>query len=287
MGVRNVVLALAALGLAYTPLSAAQEIQEETRALPMNPGGGGFLGLRIRDVSKDDVSALKLPAERGVVVRDVDRESPAGRAGLKDNDVIVKFQGQAVGGAAQFQRLVSETPPGRAVTIDILRSGTPQTVTATVAEGGFFFHRRFFLEGAPEPPAPPDAPVLPEMPRTPLGDWVRPFIGAPPPHKLGIRFEEISGQLAKYFHLEANEGILVVDVDADGPAGKAGLKAGDVILKVNGKGVASSSDFVQAVRHLEDGSTAPLSVLREGRPLDLHVSLAPAKDRHLHEGPSI
>jgi serine protease Do len=94
------------------------------------------------------------------------------------------------------------------------------------------------------------------------------------PRKLGISYQEISGQLAGYFKVAGDSGVLVTEVDADGPAGKAGLKAGDVILAFNGQEISDGSDLRRAVRDAENGREVTLKVQREGRPLDLSVTLA-------------
>src|SRR5262245_33229161 len=73
-------------------------------------GSGSHLGVRLEDVDKDDVSRLKLTEERGALIKGVDEDSPAARAGLKAGDVVVRYQGEAVQGVAQLSRLVRETP---------------------------------------------------------------------------------------------------------------------------------------------------------------------------------
>jgi serine protease Do len=117
------------------------------------------------------------------------------------------------------------------------------------------------------------------------GDVFREIIRAGRPRRLGITYEELGDQLAAYF--KAPEGsILVTGVDSDGPAARAGLKAGDVILKWNGKAV-EGAEFREAVGKAEPGSEATLTVQRDGHPLDLRVSL-PKKDERglLHRGES-
>jgi serine protease Do len=271
----SAVLGLGLLASLATPGFARQE----DRIFDLRFGGGGFLGVRIRDVSKDDVSAFKLPAERGVIVRDVESDGPGGKAGLREEDVIVRFQGHEVESASQFQRLVRETPPGRAVSLDVIRRGSSQTLTATVGGGEGFEGFRF--GGPGDPPFPPPVPPV-VSPRA----WAPFESSGTTPRKLGIRFEEISGQLARYFKVDAERGILIVDVDAEGPAGRAGLKAGDVVLKLDGKSIGSSHDLVQTVRRLDEGSKVEVTVMRDGKPLDLAVTLGGSKEHHAPSGPT-
>ena len=85
---------------------------------------------------------------------------------------------------------------------------------------------------------------------------------------------EIEDQLAGYFKLAGKSGILVTSVDAEGPAGKAGMKAGDVILKFEGKTIEHGGDLRDAVGAAEGGKDVSVTVQRDGRPLDLKITLA-------------
>ena len=96
-------------------------------------GGGARLGVVLEDVGADDVARLKLPEERGAVVKEVVKGSAAEKAGLKEEDVILSYQGERVGSAAQLRRLVRETPGGRRVAIEASRAGAAQRLTATLA----------------------------------------------------------------------------------------------------------------------------------------------------------
>jgi serine protease Do len=91
------------------------------------------------------------------------------------------------------------------------------------------------------------------------------------PGKLGIQYEELSEQLAGYFKVDG--GVLVSTVEADGPAAKAGLKAGDVIVKVDGKAVRDGHDLRSAVAPLDPGKEATLGVQRDGRPVELKITV--------------
>jgi serine protease Do len=99
------------------------------------------------------------------------------------------------------------------------------------------------------------------------------------PRKLGVEYQPIEGQLAKYFKLSGDEGILVTSVDEGGPAGKAGMKAGDVILRIGTKAIEDSRDLHRALEAAEPGSEVAVQVLREGRPVDLKVTLGGQRDK--------
>ena len=123
------------------------------------------------------------------------------------------------------------------------------------------------------------ASPTPEMPRGFRFDDdgnERHFFFAEPgrPRRLGIQFQEIQGQLAQYFHLADERGVLVTSVDKDGPAAKAGMKAGDVLVKLGSDEVADSDDLREAVSSAEAGAQVTVTVQRDGRPVELKVTLA-------------
>jgi serine protease Do len=99
------------------------------------------------------------------------------------------------------------------------------------------------------------------------------------PRKLGVEYIEIGEQLASYFKLAGKTGVLVTSVDADGPAGKAGIKAGDVILKLGTDTIQDGEDLREAVAEAEGGKETTVTVQRDGRPLDLKVTPAKPETR--------
>ena len=231
------------------------------------------------------------------LVKSVEEGSAAEKAGIKEGDVILRYQGEAVLSAAQLARLVRETPGGRTVSVEVSREGAPQKLSATLAEGRdrvHVFDNDFevpvppLAEMAPLPEMPemPEPPRMPKLPRTPKppdafhwdndggpGNFLFRDLGRGP-RKLGIQYQEIDGQLAQYFKLAGERGVLVTSVEADGPAGKAGLKAGDVILKFDGKAVKAGDDLRDEVRRAEGGKEVTVTVQRDGRAVDMKVQLA-------------
>jgi serine protease Do len=151
----------------------------------------GWLGVTPEDISADRAKELKLSAARGVYVSEVEKESPAEKAGLKSDDVITEFNGTHVEGVTQFRRLVRETPPGHSVTIVVSRDGKSQTLNATLSTMTDQFQHQFqvltnrmqdfTVNGtpmqlwdapaiAPRAPMPPRA-AMPAMPPTPPGAY--------------------------------------------------------------------------------------------------------------------
>ena len=278
-----VVLALGVAALGAVPESVDAREKREVRVAHRG-GGGGYLGVQLEDLGPDDASRLKLEAERGALVSEVVEDGPAAKAGLQQGDVVVRFQGETVHSAAQLARLVAETPAGRTVTLEVNRDGAVQTMSLGLGERkrrGWSLPDFDFDLDVPSPPVAPVAPDVPEPPEVPgarlrellgegfdFGNWGR------APRRLGIGYQEISDQLARYFKLPGESGVLVSHVDEDGPAGKAGLKAGDVILELAGQPIRNGRELRDAVRDAEPGQAVSVKVQRDGNPLDLKVTLS-------------
>jgi len=285
------------------PVTADQN-REQEGSISVTIQGPSWLGIKMQEVTAENVKELKLPAERGVLVTRVVKDSPAEKAGLKVNDVITEFDGQRVEGVMALERMVHEVPSGRSVSITVWRDGSAQTLHAELSAGRGFTREggnRMFMMGPGEgefhvevPPIPemPEMPPIPPIPAIQIGPFgtFRAF-GAP---MLGIDAEDLSGQLGNYFGAPDGEGILVREVMPGTPAEKAGLKAGDVILRVDGNRVRNAEELRSALREkaakasgeADTGKAAPvvtadLTVLRAGKQTVLRVELQPPV-RRLH-----
>jgi serine protease Do len=277
---------LAALALAAAPAEAQpafvwseqpQELAMQPPAPPVPPeppetmfffqAGGTYLGVGVKEINAERARALKLKEEHGVEITTVEPESPAEKAGLKPGDVVLEYNGQRVEGTQQFVRFVRETPPGRTVRLMVFRNGSAQTLTATVAE------RKGRAFNIPSPKLGEDIEVrirkelegLRDVPRVTMS-W---RAGV-----LGIEGEALRGsQLGDYFGVK--EGVLVRSVMRDSPAEKAGLKAGDVIVKVDDRAVDEPRDITAALRSARDASkkTFPVVIVRDKKESTVQVTL--------------
>jgi serine protease Do len=277
--------ALLAAGFNLAPAASGAE----ARRVEIVRMGGAHLGVQLADVGKPDVARLKLSEERGALVKSVDSDTPAEKAGLKEGDVILRYQGEAVQGAAQLARLVRETPPGRTVSLEVSRGGAVQKLSATLEEGKGGPLRLGDIEvpTPPMPPMPPMPPIPPDAFRWEDGLWGKGHAMLFPrhghgPRRLGIEYQEVSGQLARFFRLPDERGLLVTSVDEDGPAAKAGLKAGDVILKFGSKDVRNAEDLRHEVMHAASQEVT-ITVQRDGKPLDLRLKLGGLESRRDEE----
>src|SRR5882724_1150021 len=118
---RQISAVLFVAALAATAASA----QQISRTIIIN-GNGSWMGVSVADVTSQNMSSLKLKEERGVEVLVVTPDSPAAKAGIKEHDVILDFNGSRVEGRDQFKRMISEMPAGRTVKLAISRDGVPQ-----------------------------------------------------------------------------------------------------------------------------------------------------------------
>lgn len=213
------------------------------------------LGVEIADVTAARVAELKLAGETGVVIEEVEENSPAAKAGLQKNDVILSFAGERVRSAAQLRRLVQETPPGRKVALEVSREGKTRTVELELEESARMRRGEWRV---PMPPLPPiEIPEIHIFSR-----------GA----RLGISGDEISGQLAEYFGVKQGKGVLVREVMTGSAAAKAGLKAGDVIVRVDDAAVEDMGDLREALGDREKKEVT-LTIVRERREQTLKVAL--------------
>ena len=259
--------------------------------------GGTWIGVSVLDVTEERVKELRLKDEHGVEVITVASDGPAQKAGLKEHDVVLEYNGSRVEGLEQFKRMVSETPTGRTVKLLVSRDGATQTVSVKLEERSSGLRRgpdgnswAFNMPAPPSPPSPPSSPRTPRAPRALIPDFDGDFgnlgnlfrdgfgVWGDNP-RLGIEGEEISGQLGEYFGVPEKNGVLVRDVSSGSAAERAGLKAGDVITKVNGKHVQDMGDLREALRD-NAGKSFPVTIVRNKKETTVTVTVEKVENRH-------
>jgi S1-C subfamily serine protease len=222
--------------------------------------------VRLEDVTADRARELKLPGEYGAVITKVTEDSPAAKAGLKENDVVLEFAGERVRSAAQLRRLIRETPPGRSVALKLSHDGQTRTINAALeARHGGLAGPQIYM---------PELPEMLEIPPIRLPNFHFEF-GAP---RLGILADELTPQLADYFGVKQGKGVLVREVQSGTSAEKAGLKAGDCIVRVASKEIASVGDLHSALadqaREKGDGKReAEVTIVRDRHEQTIKVEL--------------
>ena len=227
-------------------------------------GAGSYIGVGVAEVTPERAKALKLKEERGAEITSVEADSPAAKAGLKAHDVVLEYNGQRVEGIDQFTRMVRETPAERQVRLTISRDGATQTLTATIGQRkgvGPFTVPNLDMERAQQQLR--DFQMrMPDIPRANMS-WQSGM--------LGVEAEALADQLAEYFGVK--EGVLVRSVVKDSAAAKAGLKAGDVITKVDDTKVASPREITSATRSLRSKKAFPVTVIRNHKEMTVSVTL--------------
>lgn len=261
-------------GLAMPAISAGPDGQPEMQTknpealLGTMSQGRSYLGVDIQDVTSDRLSALKLKEERGVEVTMVDQDAPAGKAGVKEHDVILEFNGTRVESEEQLRRMIKETPPGRTVTLGVSREGSPMKISVQLADRGKVI--------AQSHPRWPDVVV----PRTPemrgFGNRIEiPNITIMQNYSrlLGIQGEGLTRQLGEFFGVKNGEGILVRSVDKGSPGEKAGVKAGDVIVKADDEKLTDRSDLSRILRSHREKGKINLGIVRDKREQTITVEV--------------
>ncbi len=245
-------------------------------------GGSSYLGVDTQDITSDRLGALKLKEERGVEVTMVDQDAPAGKAGLKEHDVILTVNGAEVESVEQLRRVIRETPPGRVVSLGLSRDGQAMTIKVQLAERknsyayGYSYGPKgkdFHFEMPPMPPIPP----IPDM-----GDIDIPvsIVVVHSSARSGLMVENLTPQLGDFFGTKNGQGVLVRSVEKGSRADKAGFRAGDVVVKINGEAIHDSSDFSHALRSRKD-NTATIGVIRDKKEVNITITLPERKQSDL------
>jgi serine protease Do len=232
--------------------------------------GGTYLGVNLAEIDANRAKELKLKEDYGVEITRVEENSPAEKAGVKAGDVVLEYNGQRVEGMEQFGRMVRETPPGREVKLTVGRNGMTQTLMAVLGS------RKYRLSGnfpqgftIPEFHM-PDIPQIFTTLRSPM---------------LGVEAESLGSQLAVYFGVK--EGVLVRSVLDNTPAQKSGIKAGDVITKVDGTAVTTPSELSSAVRAANGKKTYAIELVRDRKAVSVSVTVEDRSEIPIPRGRSI
>ena len=233
----------------------------------------GYLGVDLRDVTDDQVSVLKLQGARGAEIVGMDHDGPACKSGLQIHDVVLQMNGQTIEGAEQFRRMLRETPAGRQVSFVVSRDGQQRTVSTQMAnreevekqawenhyvvpepEGStsiFRLHGNSFFKSSPSSAG--------SVKGTHSFLGTNMIVSA---SYTGAKLEVMGPQLAEFFGTQGSAGLLVRHVDPSSPAADAGLKAGDVVVKVNSLQVVNGNDWSKTI-HENRGKSVSVVVLRD------------------------
>ena len=225
---------------------------------PAAPRSSSYLGVTVREVTPERAPALKLKDARGVEIVLVDQDGPAGKAGLKEHDVVLSFNGRNLHDSEEFRKLIRDVPPGQTVELGISRDGQPLTIKAQLADR----HQAFV---SPQPfGAPRFAPFrLPRIEFPIITTLYR---------RDGVVVENLTPQLGEVFGVKDGQGVLVRSVEKGSAGDAAGLRAGDVIVRIGNERVERTSDWSRLLRAQKPGPVQ-LGIVREKRQQTVSITL--------------
>lgn len=265
-GTIGLVLVLAMLATTGFALECTVQFAEfgEEPMIAMGPMKGAYLGVRTQDVTTDRLAALKLREETGVEITMVDQDAPAGKAGIREHDVILTFNGTRVESEEQLRRLVRETPPGRNVALVISRGGQTMNFQVTLGDRKAMMKahakRTPMRMDMPELAMGPMAPIPPIPPMDFDVPDVKVFVQSS--SRGGLLVETLTPQLAEFFGVKQG-GVLIRSVEKGSVGEAAGLKAGDVIVRANKDKIDDVNDWRRVLR--TGSGTIGVTVVRDKR----------------------
>jgi membrane-associated protease RseP (regulator of RpoE activity) len=260
--------------------------------------GGSFLGVYAEDLNKENMGRYGMREARGVGITQVVKDSPAEKAGLKKDDVILRFEGDSVTSVRKLNRLVSEVAPDQNVRLGISRAGSEQEVSVTIGKRDQSlnaFNRLEGFEGLRGMEGFKGLEGLQKLEgfkglgelknfKIPEGN-VWKWEGQGPGNdsfvyalgnnrRLGVTTVQLTKQLANYFGIADGKGVLVTSVSENSAAAKAGIKAGDVITTVDGDTIEGPGDLSRAINKNKDGDVSVV-VIRDKK--QRTIKLTPEK----------
>jgi serine protease Do len=192
----------------------------------------GWLGVLIQEITPDLKEKFNLKENKGALVADVNPDGPADKAGIKRGDVITTFDGKEVNGFKDLPLIVSKTPVGKTVSVEVLRKGEKKSFKVKVGE----------LKEGEEPK------VAGEESQT----------------DLGLAVQELTPELARKMGIKDAKGLVVTQVEKNSPADDAEFKAGDVIREIDQKEVQNIEEFNKIIKGYKKGDTILFLVERKG-----------------------
>jgi S1-C subfamily serine protease len=232
----------------------------------------GYLGIVPGDLNQHEIAKLHV---HGVEVLQVDHDGPAAKAGLRVHDIITELGGKAVDGADHLRQMLQSTAPGRVISVVIFRDGHQQTLTAKLADKVEVEKQAWEQHmTVPEPSeseypglstflsiSPASMPPVPDTEARPEAGVRTTVLSA---SYSGAVLESLSPQLADYFGAQGGSPLLVRNVEPGSPAATAGMRAGDVVVRIGINLLATPSDWTRAML-ANRGKSISIGVMRDKR----------------------
>jgi len=201
----------------------------------------GFLGVGIQDLNDTLATQFKVHDTKGALISQVNKDTPASKAGLKAGDVVVNYNGKAIDSTIDLRKWVAATTPDTKVPVEVMRDGKEVKVDVTVGK----------------------------MPMKGIASLNKENAQPSDAGQLGLRVEPLTSELAQEFGYTGEHGVLIRGVDPGSPAAMASLQPGDLITEANRQPVASVDDLKSALGKSKD--TALLLIKRKDA--SMYVSL--------------
>lgn len=231
----------------------------------------GYLGVYLENLDDETRESLGYKDAGGVFVDGVVEDSPAEEAGLEDGDIIVKFGDKAVMDEAELRDLIAQTKSGDKVEVEVFREGGTKTLAVEMGAKSDLEGMTMFMKG------PQEKMMKLKMMKQPCcgscGAW------------LGVEIQDINEQLGEYFKVKDGEGVLVSSVIDDSPAKKAGIKAGDVIVKIDDQATAEASELKKVLCGKKAGDEVAVELVRGGKTKKFKIQLAETPEKYMSAAP--
>ncbi|HLA68380.1 MAG TPA: PDZ domain-containing protein [Bacteroidota bacterium] len=231
-------------------------------AIPLSPAvaqtataRSGWLGVSIQDVTEGLMKDKDLKDRDGAYVSEVVEDSPADSAGIKEGDVITEFNGRMIYDASDLSKAVGRTKPGTKATVVLMRKGEKKNLAVVIQKQP---RRRGF------------ATFFGQAPRVAI------FHSAG--RMLGLTLMELNEQLAEYFGARKDQGVLVQEVEKGSTGEKAGVKAGDVLMRIGTRSIEDLNDVSRAIDKYDEGEKVEIEVLRKGAKKTMTVEIEEPED---------
>jgi membrane-associated protease RseP (regulator of RpoE activity) len=218
---------------------------------------GAYLGVYLQDITSDLKDALDLESKKGALIAGVVEDSPAEDAGLEDEDVVIEVDGAIVKGSSHLTKVIRKHEPGDKITLKIIRDGKEKSVAVILGD-------------RPESEFIVLDPLSLSLKMPKVGAF---SLGYCSGSRIGVKVQDLSEQLGAYFGVEDGEGALISDVEEDAPAEKAGLKAGDVIVAVDGDDIEDTGNLVEAISAKDEGDKVKIEVIRDRKSMSFEVGV--------------
>lgn len=246
------------IGVMLWPLPPAQSVMA---AVDKSSSQAGYLGVVVEPLTRSLKKDLK--ADFGVVITEIAEDSPADKFGLQEDDVIQSVNDTKIRRPSTLTRVIRKMAPGTEVRISVVRDGATKQIPVTIGRAKKSRGYNLAL-GA-------------------YGNAMKMLGGGA---YLGVELFKLNDDLADYFGVKADNGVLILEVQEDSPAEKAGIKAGDVITKIDQEEVAEPADVREILSELEEDDEVEIELIHKNNKKKIKVKLEEQESlRQLYFGP--